>query len=61
MERIFDVLERIQQLWNTLERTNPNTSEYEEIMTKIRALSDEYQALIDAPKKAQWYKMSCLL
>jgi hypothetical protein len=56
MERIFDVLERIQQLWNTLERTNPNTSEYEEIMTKIRALSDEYQALIDAPKKPKGSK-----
>ena len=51
MERVFDRLQRIQQLWKELERTKPNTSEYEALMKKIRVLSAEYQALIDAPKK----------
>jgi hypothetical protein len=50
MERIYDRLQRITQLWKTLELTKPNTSEYEAIMDQIRALSEEYKALIDAPK-----------
>jgi hypothetical protein len=44
-------LERIYQLWKELERMEPNTSESEAVMKKIRALSAEYQALIDAPQK----------
>jgi predicted nucleic acid-binding Zn-ribbon protein len=51
MDRIFDQLERIQQLWKELERLKPNTIEYERLVEKIRALSAEYVALIDAPKK----------
>ena len=51
MERIYDRLERIQQLWKKLELTKANTSEYVEIMNQIRVLSEEYRALIDAPKK----------
>lgn len=51
MERIYDLLERIRQLWRKLEVTKPNTSEYAAIMNKIRVLSEEYRALIDAPKK----------
>ena len=51
MERVFDLLQRIQQLWTELEGTPPNTSKYTALMKKIRALSEEYKALIDAPKK----------
>jgi len=55
MERIFDrVLDRlqpIQQLWKKLERTPPHTSEYIALMKKIRVLSEEYKAFVDAPTK----------
>jgi hypothetical protein len=51
MERIYDRLERIRQLWKQLELTKPNTGEYVELMNQIRVLSEEYRALIDAPKK----------
>jgi hypothetical protein len=51
MERIYDRLERILQLWKKLELTNPNTSEYVALMNQIRVLSEEYKALIEAPKK----------
>jgi len=51
MERIYDTLQRIQSLWKELEQTKLDTSEYVERMNQIRALSDEYSALIDAPKK----------
>jgi len=51
MERIYDRLEHILQLWKKLELTKPNTSEHAELMKQIRALSEEYRALIDAPKK----------
>ena len=51
MERVFNVLQRIQQLWKELEGTPPNTSEHLALMKTIRALSEEYTALIDAPKK----------
>ena len=53
MDRIYDTLHRIRQLWEELEQTKPKTSEYEALMEKIRTLSDEYRALIDAPKKPQ--------
>jgi hypothetical protein len=51
MDRVFDTLERIQTLWKQLEGLRPNTSEYEALLNQIRALSAEYQALVDAPKK----------
>jgi hypothetical protein len=51
MERIFDILERIQSLWKKLKLTQPNTSEYDALLNQIRVLSKEYTALIDAPKK----------
>jgi hypothetical protein len=51
MERIYDRLERILQLWKKLELTKSNTSEYVALMNQIRVLSEEYNALIDAPKK----------
>jgi hypothetical protein len=51
MERIYDILQRIQSLWKELERTKPDDSEYVALMNQIRALSDDYRALIDAPKK----------
>jgi hypothetical protein len=51
MERIYDSLQRITQLWKKLELTKADTSEYDAIMDQIRVLSEEYKALIDAPKK----------
>jgi hypothetical protein len=51
MERIYDTLQRIQSLWKELERTKPDSSEHVALMNQIRALSDEYRALIDVPKK----------
>jgi hypothetical protein len=53
MERIYDSLQRITQLWKKLELTKPNTNEYTAIMNQIRVLSKEYTALIDAPKNSQ--------
>jgi hypothetical protein len=44
----IDKLQRIQQLWAELGRTKLNGSEYRDIMKNIRALSAEYQALVDA-------------
>jgi hypothetical protein len=37
--------QRIQELWNQLEQTSPNSPEYDELLTEIRALSIEYQTL----------------
>jgi len=51
MERIYDILQRIQSLWKELEQTKPDSSEHVALMKQIRALSDEYRALIDVPKK----------
>jgi hypothetical protein len=51
MERIYDRLEHIRQLWKKLELTKPDTTEHAALMGQIRVLSDEYMALIDAPKK----------
>jgi len=51
MERIYDTLQRIQSLWKELEQKKPDSSEYVALMNQIRALSDDYRALIDAPKK----------
>ena len=53
MDPASEKLERIHQLWKELERMGPNTSEAEAVMKKIRALSVEYQALVDAPKKPE--------
>jgi hypothetical protein len=50
MERIYDSLRRIRSLWKKLELTKPNTSEHDALMDQIRVLSEEYKALIDAPK-----------
>jgi hypothetical protein len=51
MERIYDRLEHILQLWKKLEITKPDTTEHDALMKQIRILSDEYKELIDAPKK----------
>jgi hypothetical protein len=51
MERIYDILQRIQSLWKELELIKPNTTEYDALLHQIRVLSDEYVALIDVPKK----------
>jgi hypothetical protein len=50
MDRVFDILERIRQLWIEQEKVKPNTREHEALIEKIRILSAEYQSLIDAPK-----------
>jgi hypothetical protein len=46
----IDKLQRIQQLWTQLGRTKSDAPEYGTIMKEIRALSAEYQNLIN-PKK----------
>ncbi len=51
MDRIYDILQRIQSLWKELEQTKPDSSEYVVRLNQIRVLSDEYRTLIDAPKK----------
>ena len=53
MDRVFDILERIQTLWKQAEGLDPKTSEYKALEKQIRILSEEYMALIDAPKKAR--------
>ena len=50
MERIYDRLEHILQLWKKLELTKPDNTEHAALMKQIRILSDEYKDLIDAPK-----------
>jgi hypothetical protein len=50
MERIYDSLQRITQLWKKLALTKPDTDEYAALMDEIRILSEEYRALIEVPK-----------
>jgi hypothetical protein len=52
MDKVFEKLERIQQLWRELERMKPNTVEYDQLIEKIRVLSAEYTAFIDVLKKS---------
>jgi hypothetical protein len=47
----FNKLKRVQQLWEGLGRTKLNSAEYQDIMKNIRALSAEYQSLVDASAK----------
>jgi hypothetical protein len=56
MDRVFDILERIQTLWKQVEGLDPKTSEYDALVEQIRTLSDEYLALIDAPKTSRTSK-----
>jgi len=49
----LEKLHRIQLRWTELRRTRRGTPKYEELMKKIRALSSEYHALVDPPKKPQ--------
>jgi len=53
MERLYESLRRITELWKKLELTKPNTSEYEALMDKIHILTEEYWALIDARKNPE--------
>jgi hypothetical protein len=49
-------LRRIQLLWADLECAKVGSPEYETLMEKIRALSSEYHALVDPPKKPKKMK-----
>jgi hypothetical protein len=51
MERVNDILQRIQSKWKELELTKPDSGEYVTLLNQIHLLSDEYKALIDVPKK----------
>jgi hypothetical protein len=42
---------RIQQLWKEQAKVKPGNREDEALMKRIRALSVEYQALVDAARK----------
>jgi hypothetical protein len=46
MDKAFEKLERIQQLYKEVEKTKPNTREYQALMAQISVLSAEFQALI---------------
>ena len=47
----IDKLRSIQELWRELGRTESNAPGYETLLKKIRALSAEYQELVDAAKR----------
>jgi hypothetical protein len=51
--RAITKLEAIHQLWMELRRAKENTPEHEMLMEKIRVLSAEYQALVDAAKNPE--------
>jgi hypothetical protein len=46
-------LQRIQKLWTELGRTKSDAPEYGTILREIRALSAEYQTLVEAAKKRE--------
>jgi hypothetical protein len=46
-------LKRIRKLWEELAQTKLRTVEYQAIMKRIRALSAEYQVLVDASEKPE--------
>jgi hypothetical protein len=46
-------LQLILQAWSELGHTHQNTPEYEALMNKIRVLSVEYKALVDARRKPE--------
>ena len=48
----IEKLEAIQQLWAQLGRVKLRTPEYETLLKRIRALSAEYQLLVDASNDA---------
>jgi hypothetical protein len=47
----IDKLQRLQELWPELGRTESNAPGYETLLKKIRVLSAEYQELVDADRK----------
>ena len=49
--KLFDKLHQIQQLWVEIGQTKKNDPKYEILTKKIRVLSAEYQALVDAIKE----------
>ena len=53
MDTAAKKLDYIHRLWKELERMEPNTSEAEALIKKIRALSAEYEALTDATQKGK--------
>jgi len=53
-----DKLQSIQQLWIELGRTKLTTPEYKTPMERIRVLSSEYQALVDAINKPDKIQIS---
>jgi putative lipase involved disintegration of autophagic bodies len=46
MERIYDRLEHVLQLWKKLEITKPDTTDHNAIIKQIRIPSDKYKELI---------------
>jgi hypothetical protein len=47
----IEKLQRIQELWRELGRTESNAPGYETLLKKIRVLSAEYQELVEAARK----------
>lgn len=56
MDKIFEKLQNILEVWAELGRTNPATTEHEVLMQKIQLLTSEYLSLMyayqDDAKKA---------
>jgi len=53
VDTAVEKLQRIQELWLEIERTKADSPEYKVLVGKIRALSEEYQALTRALNEPQ--------
>jgi hypothetical protein len=47
MDRVLDMLERIQQLQKRVRETEPDSLEHKALLSKIRIAMDEYQEIMD--------------
>jgi len=48
---IYDILRRIRELWIEQDGLDEGSPEQDAVLRKIRVLSDEYKALLEAVKK----------
>ena len=49
--RVFDILDRIRELWERAERTPVGSLEYLSALAEIRALSEEHQWIVNEARK----------
>jgi len=50
-KEIADILRRVRELWIVQSRLNERSPQQDAVLWEIRALSDEYQTLIERDKK----------